>query len=399
MVPASLADTAAAAACDEALALLLPQLRDEATHLLQQLRPAALQALQDAQAVPLAWAAGEELLLQLQPLQQQLQPRQPQLQPQQPQQQQVLVLVGGWLQKLQEALPGLGYGPRQDTKLLQAVLHGLSLIAAAAAAAGGGGGLQGPVAEKEAAAISTAAPAGVSAAGDSSVSCSWPGTTQRVGDVLECLLRHQSSSVRQTAWQLLRSAVAAAQHDSSSSRDGGRQPPAVVQLLLLPQVLECLVVEQQGVAGPEAAAAAAAAELLTGLLRCGGAAVAQRLLPWRPWITSTAAGDANSSSSSRLNAALASFLDQQGLVQGSRGAAEPREQGFWTSRLAAVLQDLFSVDGGVRRAAGRGLLLLLTAGAEGEEQEQLGPEELQDFAGEWEGDWRGLAGQTGIKDV
>jgi hypothetical protein len=43
LVPASLADTLAAAACDEALDLLLPQLRRGARPLLQQLRPGALQ--------------------------------------------------------------------------------------------------------------------------------------------------------------------------------------------------------------------------------------------------------------------------------------------------------------------------------------------------------------------
>lgn len=43
LVPASLSDTLAAAACDEAVDLVLPQLRQAAQHTLQQLRPGALQ--------------------------------------------------------------------------------------------------------------------------------------------------------------------------------------------------------------------------------------------------------------------------------------------------------------------------------------------------------------------
>lgn len=378
MVPPSLAATTAAAAGDEAVALLLPQLRGAAQHMLQCLNPAVLSAVQQAHAVPVAWAAGQRALEQLQDLEQQLQQlimhfeihNQNQQQEEEVQQR----AVGVWLETVQQAFQGLGYAPRQNAQLLQGTLHGLSLIAAAGSAAAG------------------------AAAEDNSSRSSWASSTrQRVGQLLVGLLRHHSASVRQLVWQLLQSSVAAAaeHHSSSSRRDGvtaasqtsSSHSSAVVQLLLLPEVVECLVVEQlcsnstntSSSSGAEANKPGASA-LLMALLRCGGDRVAQQLLPWRPWISSSTgdtAGDA-------LNQALAAFLDQQ--QQHPQQQHQPQEagQGFWAGRLPAVLQDLFSASAGTRCGAGRALLQLLTTmttATGGQEELMLGPEELEGFAG------------------
>jgi hypothetical protein len=205
------------------------------------------------------------------------------------------------------------------------------------------------------------------------------------------LLRHDSPSVQQLVWTLLQSAVAAASEQDSSSSSGpvagpGRGLSPVMHLLLLPDVLQCLVVEQLSSAASKPAACA----LLMGMLRCGsssggggsGSCIARQLLPWRPWISSCAGdtpGDA-------LNNTLTALLEQgsgptatQGLADscqpGQGLGQEPGQSGFWSKGGVSVLQDLFSVDGGVRRAAGRALLQLLTAGAD------LGPEEMEGITG------------------
>lgn len=181
------------------------------------------------------------------------------------------------------------------------------------------------------------------------------------------LLRHHSPTVQQLVWQLLQSAVAAAAvppSTSSSSSVGAADRP-VLHLLLLPRVLECLVVEQLSSQDSKPAACT----LLMALLQHGGGSVAQQLLPWRPWIGSCAgdtAGDA-------LNEALAAFLAQGLGRQPGQGSGEA---GFWAGRLAVVLQDLFSSQVDVRRAAGRQLLLLMLDGSE------LPPEDLEDITGE-----------------
>jgi hypothetical protein len=300
-----------------------------------------LQALRGAHAVPAAWDAGEAAREQLQSLQQLLNQHTTQQQQQQQQQhtEAVRSAVAGWLSKLQDAFPGLGYAPRWDAKLLQTALQGLSLVAAAAAGANG----PGPAA-------ATADAAG------------------RVAGMMVALLRHQSLTVQQLVWQLLQSAVTAAAGPSSSSGSVGAAYRPVLHLLLLPRVLECLVVEQLS----SQEAKPAACTLLMALLQHGGSSVAQQLLPWRPWVSSCAgdtAGDA-------LDAALAAFLDQ-GLGRQPRGQGSS-EAGFWAGRLAVVLQDLFSSSSDVRRAAGRQLLLLMLDGAE------LPPEDLEDVTGVFE---------------
>ncbi|KAF8060057.1 hypothetical protein HT031_004996 [Scenedesmus sp. PABB004] len=118
VVPPSLADAAAAAACDEAVALLMPELRPAAERLLQRLRPAALEALAAAARVHGASAAGEAaagLLAQLEA--------------------QPLETAPRWLARVDAALPCLGVGPRSDARLLQCVLHGLVALAGAASPA------------------------------------------------------------------------------------------------------------------------------------------------------------------------------------------------------------------------------------------------------------------------
>lgn len=307
---------------------------------------ARLQALAAAHAVPAAWEAGEQALQQLPVLQQQLQALQQHATQQQ--QQQDGDPVSAWLSKAEEGLSGLGYAPRWDAKLLQGALHGLSLVAAAAAAPGSG---------QEA--VSGSSPGSWQAA-----------AVQRVAGMMLALLRHHSPSVQQLVWQLLQAAV-------ESSAGGAQQSCPTVDLLLLPDVLECLVVEQLS----SSDAKPAACTLLVRLLRCWGSSVAQQLLPWRTWISSCggdAAGDG-------LNAALAAFLDKgpPGAQEGQGGAGQPegRLEGFWAGRLAAVLQDLFSASSGVRQAAGRQLLHLMTQGCDME------PEELEEYTGELAGLW------------
>lgn len=293
-----------------------------------------LQALREAHAVPAAWDAGESAREQLQTLQQQLNQQTTQ---QQQHTEAVQSAVAGWLNKLQDAFPGLGYAPRWDAKLLQAALQGLSLVAAAAGGANGAG---------PAAATADAA--------------------DRAAGVMVALLRHHSPTVQQLVWQLLQSAVAAAAEPSSSSSSVAATDRPVLHLLLLPWVLECLVVEQLSSQDSKPAACT----LLMALLQHGGSSVAQQLLPWRPWVSSCAgdtAGDA-------LNEALAAFLAQGLGRQPGQGSGEA---GFWAGRLAVVLQDLFSSRGDVRRAAGRQLLLLMLKGSE------LPPEDsLEDVTGE-----------------
>jgi hypothetical protein len=343
-VPPSLADTIAAAACDESVALLLPQLRAAARRvLLPAMRPGALQALQAAAAVPEAWAAGDAVRRELQALLQQLLAT--------GQQQQLLREVMGafsaaWLPRLREALAGLGYAAKADARLLQCALQGLSLIAAAAAAA---------------------------ADGDSAMA-------EQAAAVLLSLLQHAQPSVQQLALQLLQSAVDAAEEslcgsDSESDSADWLRPPAVLQLLQQPQVVRWLVMRGLAPSTHQGRrqVATKVALLLAVLLRCGGPSAAAVLLPWRAWVCcfaapgagSSVAGAASGSSCDALLAAMdaaGAALDEE-RQQGQADGGGEREGGalgrFWSSRVAAVLQDLFSASTAVRSAAGRQLLALL----------------------------------------
>jgi hypothetical protein len=326
VVPHSLADTIAAAACDEAVALLLPQLRRSArVLLLPRLRPAAEQALRQAAAVPRAWAAGEAASEALSQLLQQ--PLMAAAGSEQEQQAEMLAFAaGGWLQQLRASLQGLGHGARADARLLQSGLQGLSLVAAASAADAAGNGTH----------------------------------CREAGQLLLSLLCHANSGVQQLVLQLLASAVASAETTLSSSTEAPASwlgPPAVLQLLQQQAVLQWLIIH--GLSGQEQQRSKVSG-LLSGLLRCGGPAAAARVLPWRPWICCFAA-QAGAAGSELLAAVDAAALTLSRPVQ--QGAAAPLAPSdhFWSSDTAGVLADLFSASTAVRSAAGRQLLVLLTA--------------------------------------
>uniref|UniRef100_A0A383WNT2 Rotatin N-terminal domain-containing protein n=1 Tax=Tetradesmus obliquus TaxID=3088 RepID=A0A383WNT2_TETOB len=292
VVPPSIADAAAAAATDQAIALLLPELRPAAQPLLQRLQPASLQALQTVQAVHVAAAAAEEaagpLLLQLQA--------------------EPAKVAARWMGRVLEAVPSLGFNPRSAARLLQAVMHGLTVVASVR-----GGQHQ-----------------------------------QQAGQLLVKLLSQQQQQ-QQVVLQLLASAAAAVQ-----------QP--VVQLLMLPQVTEYLVVQGLAEQHTRPQSCSIMLSLLQGV---GLSAAAAWLVPWRCWI-SCCAGD---ESAPALAEALEGLTQQQLQQQQQFGGDEFGGPGFWQSPALCVLQDLFSVRADVRRAAGQQLLRLLLGGEEQPEEE------------------------------
>jgi hypothetical protein len=180
-VPPSIADAAAAAATDQSVTLLLPELRSAAQPLLQRLRPASLQVLQAVHAVHVAAAAAEDaagpLLLQLE-----ADPAQ---------------VADTWIDRVLAAVPSLGFNPRADVRLLHGVMHGLTVVVTAGARQ----------------------------------------HQQQAGKLLLKLLSQQQQQ-QQAVLQLLVSAAAAA----PEALEAAQQQP-VVQLLMLPDVTEYLVVQ------------------------------------------------------------------------------------------------------------------------------------------------------------
>jgi hypothetical protein len=315
VVPPSIADAAAAAATDQALALLLPELRSAAQPLLQRLRPASLQVLQAVQAVHAAAAAAEEaagpLLLQLE-----AEPAQ---------------AAGRWMGRVLEAVPSLGFNPRTDARLLQGVLHGLTVVLSS-----GAGQYQ-----------------------------------QEAGQLLVKLLGQQQQ--QQVVLQLLVSAAApATEAPAAAVLQPTRQQP-VVQLLMLPQVTEHLVV--RGLAD-KATRLQSCNILLSLLQRAGLSAAAAWLVPWRCWISCFAGDESAPALAEAVEGITQQQLQEQQQQLGQDEFGGPR---FWQSPALCVLQDLFSVRADVRRAAGRQLLRLLLGGEEQPEEEL---DEYEAFAGE-----------------
>lgn len=325
VVPPSLADALASAACDGALALLFPELRSIAQVLLHQLRPASLAALQAAEAVKAALVAAEEaagpMLLQLQ--------------------QQGPEVAFKWLERVQAALPGLGYNPRIDARLLQSFLQGLAAVAASSRPHSTDGNVSGDRCDVQ-----------VSA-----------------DKLLVLLLSHQQQQVQDMMLQLL---VSATQQQQQQPSAFSNQLDAVQQLLMSPHVTEHLIV--QGLANPQTQAVVS--NILLGILTHQGYRAASWLMPWRCWISCWADNTQGSEA-----AALAEGLEayrQEGLAQQQQqGLDEFGGLSFWESPAVAVLQDLFCVSSERRRAAGRQLLQLLV----GEEEAGVEDDGGDEYAG------------------
>jgi hypothetical protein len=270
--------------------------------------------LQAVQAVHAAAAAAEQvagpLLLQLQ-----AEPAQ---------------AADRWMGRVLKAVPSLGFNPRADARLLQAVLHGLTVV----------------------------------------VSVESAQQQQQAGQLLVKLLSQQ----QQVVSQLLMGAAAAAASEppaaAAAVQQLARHPP-VVHLLMLPQVTEHLVVH--GLSDQQTRLQSCSI-LLSLLQQAGLSAAAAWLVPWRCWI-SCCAGDA---SAPALAEALEGLTQQQLQEQQQLGLDEFGGPGFWQSPAVCVLQDLFSVRADVRRAAGRQLLRLLLGGEEQQEEEL---DEYEAFAG------------------
>jgi hypothetical protein len=334
VVPPALADAAAAAALDEAVALLVPGLRPAAGRVLRAMRPGALAALEGAGSARDALAAADRVAAALPTL---------------------LAAAAhvaggsagggareaaahaaaGWAAALEEALPALGHGgPSGDRRLAEVAVRGLAAAAATfAATAEEGGDVERVDALGEAVVRLLSAGTG----GDGAAVAGQDGAA--------------ASAARDAAYASLLALLAG--DAGGGAGVGDALQSGALLLVLAPAVAEHLATS--GLAAPGTRRAAAGA--LLDALRCGGAAAACATLPWAAW------ADCHRGDPDAL--ALADCLDAWAVQEphweagGAPGAA-------WSGRLQALVRGLFSRGVAARGGAARRLLAVVAPELAGE---------------------------------